>query len=573
VTVETNTDRVLWSGPLDPTDLARSARQLLDSLLDEPWGQTTVSSYETARLVSLTPWLTGHAERIQHLLDSQGSDGSWGGPGGYALVPTLSATEALLGARAATDAVTTAAAVRGLHASRRLLTPPGGYVIPDTPAADLIVPTLVELINERLDRWRAAPDGGRYRWHDEPPLVLPAGCDAGRLDALREMMAAGARVPTKLLHALEVAGGSAALASGVRPVPPGTVGGSPAATAAWLAGIESRGGRGGESGQIEDGGAMAGDPAGYLADVCDRYRGPVPCAIPITVFERAWVLSTMLRAGLPVTAPAEVTRSLHTALGARGAAAGAGLPPDADTTAVALHALSLLGEATEPHVLLGYRTDTHFATWPGEDGASITTNAHVLDAIGAHLRTGGRAEADRGGARTRRRTHDAGHRPVPMEHYRRAARLIAGWLYDQQHPDGCWTDRWHASPYYATACCTLALHESSRCPETATALRRAMRWVLDTQRPDGSWGRWAGTAEETAYALHVLLHTGAPATPEIIAAGRRGGAYLFRSAGGPHGPPLWHDKDLYQPIAVVRATVIAALHLVRRQPGAPSSVD
>ena len=41
------------------------------------------------------------------------------------------------------------------------------------------------------------------------------------------------------------------------------------------------------------------DPsARYLATAVDLGGGPVGCTTPITVFERAWVLATLARAGL-----------------------------------------------------------------------------------------------------------------------------------------------------------------------------------------------------------------------------------------------------------------------------------
>ncbi|MFD0852887.1 hypothetical protein ACFQ07_11655, partial [Actinomadura adrarensis] len=44
---------------------------------------------------------------------------------------------------------------------------------------------------------------------------------------------------------------------------------------------------------------------------------------------------------------------------------------------------------------------------------------------------------------------------------------------------------------------------------------------------------------------------------------RRGHAWLMHSLDGPDGPPLWHDKDLYLPSAIVRAYVLAAIHLAQ----------
>ncbi|MFD0850660.1 prenyltransferase/squalene oxidase repeat-containing protein, partial [Actinomadura adrarensis] len=86
---------------------------------------------------------------------------------------------------------------------------------------------------------------------------------------------------------------------------------------------------------------------------------------------------------------------------------------------------------------------------------------------------------------------------------------MSAWLADRQQADGSWADRWHASPFYATTAATLALHSfGTPRGRHAAHVDRAVRWVLATQHGDGSWGRWGGTAEETAYALHILLLTG-----------------------------------------------------------------
>lgn len=80
-------------------DIIVSAQKIVDDLTERPWGSSSPSVYETGRLVSLAPWLTGHGERLRFLLAEQRPDGGWGLPDdGYALVPTLSATEALLSA-------------------------------------------------------------------------------------------------------------------------------------------------------------------------------------------------------------------------------------------------------------------------------------------------------------------------------------------------------------------------------------------------------------------------------------------------------------------------------------------
>src|SRR6185312_7316546 len=207
---------------------------------------------------------------------------------------------------------------------------------------DLLVPVLVDRVNAH----------GRAR------LPLPAGMDARRLAAVRRMLASGAPVPHKLLHAAEAVADLVRDAPDLRPLDPGSVGASPAATAAWLGAAPRVGGL---------------DPTQlYLDAVARRHGGPVPCAVPITVFERSWVLGVLARAGVALSSPhlADMTRDLAAALGPDGTAAGPGLPADADTTSVTLHALALLGEPVDPRCLWRFRVGPHFCTWPGENGVS-----------------------------------------------------------------------------------------------------------------------------------------------------------------------------------------------------------
>ncbi|MEU8269734.1 prenyltransferase/squalene oxidase repeat-containing protein [Sphaerisporangium sp. NPDC049002] len=526
-------------------EVMAEARALVAGLLARPWGNASPSVYETGRLVSLVPWLAGHSERLAYLVAAQRPGGAWGPHNDYALVPTLSATESLLAelARGSGDPGGLAeAAGRGLHALYRWSRRDYGSPLPDMPAIELIVPSLIASVNRHLRNLKDAPLDGLRTWAGVPPLPLPAGMDQTRLEMIRARLRSGAPLPEKLTHALEVAGDAVFQAPGVRPTAAGTVGASPAATAAWLGDLGAR---------------EPGHPARlHLQTAAAQHGGPVSCAVPITVFERGWVLSWLARAGIPVTVPEELMASLGEGLGPGGVAAGPGLPADADTTSVALYALALLGAPREPDSLLNYHTGTHFCTWQGEQGFSTTVNAHVLDAFGQYVAT-------RPGARARY--------GEPMDR-------LAGWLRGRQNPDGSWSDRWHASPYYATACCALALGEFGGAA-SEQAVRRAVRWVLSTQRADGSWGLWRGTAEETAYAMHLLLMTGPP-YEQAERQAARGYAYLLRStwpggSGDPGAPgweqaeehpPMWHDKDLYLPVAIVRAAILGALHLAQRNP-------
>jgi halimadienyl-diphosphate synthase len=504
---------------------------LVSEMWSDSYGAVSTSVYETARLVTLAPWLTGHARRVLFLLQSQHRDGSWGGLDGYGLVPTLSATEALLASlrrwqqdgngRFLNYVDVVNAADRGLRTLFGWLSANARTVVPDTIAAEIVVPALVAQINAYLDRFVSEPVSGLDIWRGSGRLVLPPGVDDELLAQLGHRVRQGHALPTKLLHSLEAIDPAVRGAPFIYPVQ-GAVGCSPAATAAWLL-------------------DRASCPAAvsYLEAAQDRGRGPVPGVTPIPIFERAWVLAALTAADIGVTVPSGMADSLHAAFGECGVAAGPGLPPDSDDTAVALYALAQLGSPRSLDDLLTYQVDAYFSCFPDERTPSISTNAHVLQTFGRYLE------------------HDL---PQRFRHHAAMGKL-SGWLRDCQEADGSWWDKWHASPYYATACCAMALHRYSR-SASATTVSKAVEWLLDSQREDGSWGRWHGTYEETAYAVQTLLQTCmSPSDSAVEHAAARGCVFLRRSAGDHKHPPLWHDKDLYTPIRVVRAEGLAALRL------------
>jgi halimadienyl-diphosphate synthase len=483
------------------------------------YGRFSPSIYETGRLVRYVPSLRGHRGRVRFLLDQQRRDGGWGGAEGHGLVPTLSATEALLSVipnpRLSIGRDELVGSVdRGLRALFGWLNAREATPLPDTVAVEIVVPGLINEINSRLER---NPLPGLHTWRGRVLAHHPQ-TNAGLLTGLRQVLTEGRPVPTKLLHSLEVFGDAAQGARSVEPSRDG-VGCSPAATAAWL----------GDRGVRE----RRHPAVRYLETVQGLWDGPVPVAAPLATFERSWVLATLTAAGLAPTVGRKLLGSLHAAFGAYGAAGGAGLPPDADDTATALCALARLGNPREPDCLWAYaEPDGHFACFPHERTPSSSANAHVLQALDACL------------------ARDLPDRP----RYRTAMARLTAWLCDRQEADGSWWDKWHASPYYATACCALALAGFGGDRVTG-ALGRAVDWVLDTQRQDGSWGRWSGTYEETAYAVQILCRVGhGDATAHAVGKGR---ACLPRLLDEPH-PPLWHDKDLYTPVRIVRAEGLAA---------------
>ncbi|PRX43718.1 prenyltransferase/squalene oxidase-like repeat protein [Prauserella shujinwangii] len=511
------------------------AATLIAEMRTDPTGSFAPSCYETGRVVTLAPSAPGHPERVRFLLAGQRADGTWGGPDGYALVPTLSATEAMLttlrlgtGDGIGSTRVARAAGA-GLRALTRLLS--GRPALPDTVAVELIVPALVGDLNAQLATLDRAPLPGLDSWRGHR-LPVPGGANEDLLARLRAAVRHGEPVPHKLWHSLEVVGEAARGAPSVEPVAGGGVGCSPAATAAWL---DERALR------------TPGHPGLRYLRTAQAADGGMPVAAPLALFERSWVLSTLADAGIRFPVPADLVASMHAEFGEHGAAGGHGLPPDVDDTATALYALTLLHSPRSAECLWEYDTGDHFRCFPAERTPSTSANAHVLQAVGALLGT--RAALPGRGR------------------YEAAARRVTAWLREHQHPDGSWTDKWHASPYYATACCATALAAYGGAAG-AGAVHAAVDWVLGTQRADGSWGHWEGTSEETAYAIRTLLRTGA-ARPggAVERAAALGGAYLLAQGDRTDFPALWHDKDLYTPVRIVRTEVLAALHLVSARPG------
>ncbi|HEX6468393.1 MAG TPA: hypothetical protein VF069_04805 [Streptosporangiaceae bacterium] len=532
----------------DRLDLAARIRELVDDLVADRDAVAGPSAYETGRLVTLAPWLDGHARRIRYLLDSRHADGTWGGPGRYAVVPTLSAVEALLTVLArgeATDAAdavaasgVTAGALRTAAGEALRAVAPGPADLaaagpPPTAGAEMIIAALAADINDHLGERRLVPSG--------------AG-EAG----LARLRAGGWRVPL-LAHYLELVGAGVAGAPEVRPVD-GVVCGSAAATAAWLGPLAPLAGEAGEAGKAGKAGDAARRAAARaLAGLQAHHGGPVPAFTSQVYVAQAWSLAHLALAGVGGAVLAGLRDTLTRALDRPAAAAAGlpgapGLPADSDTTAVALFALARLGVVRDPEPLWSYDTGEYFVTVRPETEASTATNAHVLMALGEHAAGGGPA-ARRCAA---------------------AAARVAAWLGDRRRGDGSWLDKWHASPYYATRSCAVALHRHGG-PGHAEAVDGAVRWTLATQRADGSWGDPAPTAEETAYAVQTLLHCGIRAGQDTTAAAAlaaaRGCRFLIEGSAwaGPH-PPLFHGKDLVAIPNLAGAAVLAALDLARRTP-------
>jgi halimadienyl-diphosphate synthase len=287
-------------------------------------------------------------------------------------------------------------------------------------------------------------------------------------------------------------------------------------------------------------GAENGSALRYLEQMRAQ-PGGVPHFYPLRIFEIAWVLEHLTFGGLSLddselVSPA-ILDELESAIGERGVS----MDPefgidDGDTTAVTARMLALAGRPIDWDTLKCFEdpeTRT-FRTFSFERNASVSTNAHSLEALALMPDYPDRQEV--------------WDRVVTM--------LLASRKYQSY-----WTDKWHASPFYATAHVMMSLLESDE-PLVSECLG-SIDWMIHMQRADGSWGYFGqGTAEETAYVLLTLLRFHSRCQPVDVEVLHRGAAYLWRAfASSRTYPDLWIAKSLFAPKGVVKAAILAAKHL------------
>ncbi|MGW2540087.1 prenyltransferase/squalene oxidase repeat-containing protein [Kitasatospora sp. NPDC001574] len=505
---------------------------LVDRALSNPEGATTgPSCYETSFVARLprSPDYVGVADAaMNHLVEDQHPDGSWGpslAPPAYRLVPTLAATAAtgLMQDRGARHVTSARDGLTWLSTHAEDFAPGS---LPDTGGLEIIVAALLE----DLDTLTVGRDA--VLRHGVNRLARLHARGRRRLERLRGAMRSGRPLPPYADHFLEVLVSPADTAlPGARwgaLLEQGAVACSPAATATVLRAH----------------GRPVPAATAYLVRNARDMAGAHPGFRPIPAFELAWIAHDVLRAGsvLPGTAADRMRRALQLCVTPDGVAIGPGAPADGDTTATTLAALRLLGADIDTTPLDRFEDAHAFATfYRGESGPSVTTNAHALEAL-----TG----------------------PTPTAHTRRQRHKATDYLLDSQETGGLWTDRWHASPYYATACAMTAL--SLCAPRRPTRrIEASIDAVLGAQRPDGSWGVWGPTLDETAYAAGALIATAVDHRhDDRRQAVSRAAAFLTEALHAPAddavNTPLWHGKELYQPTQVVRALSVAVTERAAR---------
>jgi halimadienyl-diphosphate synthase len=277
--------------------------------------------------------------------------------------------------------------------------------------------------------------------------------------------------------------------------------------------------------------------------------GGIPHFYPLRIFEIAWVLEHLTFAGISLTDDSVIDPHLWDELLAAVDEGGVSMDPafginDGDTTAVTTRVLALSGRPLDPAILHRFEDPQAriFRTFDFERNASVSTNAHALEALALMP-----------------------DYPDRQEVWDRVVTML---LADRKY-QSYWIDKWHASPLYATSHVLISLLHSNE-PLVSECIG-SVDWLVHVQRNDGSWGHFdRGTAEETAYALLTLLHYHRRFGMVDADVLRRGAAYLWQAVElDQTHPDLWIAKSLFAPEGVVRAAILAAMLLYVETFGRP----
>ncbi len=370
--------------------------------------------------------------------------------------------------------------------------------------------TALRFIYEGTGNWQTGPDLAGFE------LVLPALLDEARARELplpyERFMGISAQRDAKI--------GEAARA---QLCPNGSFANSPSATAYFL--LRTRDEQANE----------------YIAMLLrNRGDGSLPTVAPFEVFEIAWVLYNLSRSGQRPAEAQPLLRYLAQALTDDGVGVSReGLRPDADDTALTLTVLHQYGYPISAGPLRPFEGVSFFFTFPLERDASVTANAHVLEVLQVAP-------------------------PFPRQHL--IEQKVIKYLRDARVDGDHWVDKWHGSPFYATAHAVFALTASA--PELC---RPAYTWFKNSQLKDGSWGWFGnGTPEETAYAIQALMTAPAETLAAMTEQLRRAAAYLNETEAEPV-IPMWVGKTLYGPSQVIRSAVLSAQILLARSEYARSA--
>lgn len=474
-------------------------------------GSMSPSVYDTAQILRLYPPQEGVKPALDWLQSQQQADGGWGFP------------EAPY-----TRDVPTLAAVLALHTYRNM------------PHAQASRDAGLEFLRRQAGQW-----------HEIPIDALASGVEVILPYLLEEAECMGLAVdttPYKNLYAIKRQKlqkiGTRAVAAGTPPAyswealrqdvtalepdPCGTIGLSPAATAAWLKLARCRP-------EFAQPVARARQYLSCAATATGlNIPGVVPTAWPIPGFEIAYALYALLVTGL-LTHPSlrDVVDPVVDGLcqmmqRTQGVGFDDAFTPDVDDTAVGVAVLRATGRPVDPCVIFQFKNGDHFCTFHHELNPSILANAHALYGL-----------------------TDTGVRYPAVEEF----------LIERQTVDGRWlADKWHTSWIYNTLEVILALKPLGY-PEQ---IMKALDVVLREQKADGGWGSGdVTTRAETSYALLILstLRSCGLLSGEGENALQQGFQRLAQTSRIKkcEERPLWIAKELFAPYRIDRIYELSAL--------------
>lgn len=541
-------------------------------------GAMSVAAYDTAWVARVRDRYSPQEKlafplSFEWLLTHQEVDGRWEGGNGsgdteYSILPTLAGLLALLKAPIAYQSQKTHSAV--LHAQTFLKKALSNWAIGNHESVgfEVLAPRLLEELEQLGVAFEFAGRTELLRIYDQKlSLSGPEMIYNGKSNLIHSLEAFGPNLDYHKLKSQQASNGS--------------YGCSPAATAAVLI-------------YAQEWDIAAENWLKHLTAQTfdfDDEKGGMPNAYPIDAFEAGWVLYNLGQTFelTQLIEPAylhNITDWLYSSLTPQGAsiAKAIGLPPDSDDTGMVIAALNLAGVGQVPlESLWSFERDKHFACFHGERGMSLSANAHVLAAL----------------------TSLPASRQTEPEIATRIDKLVK-YLLSVRELGGYWTDKWHVSPYYATACSILALTENFQSElrgwqnDLGEKLQSTVQWLLQTQSTlDGGWGignsssDYKSTLEETAYAIQCLHHlrflVDKPKSEDCERAIGRGIGYLLfnlnettqlqnlemsnhsadsgtryqNQAQFPSHllPKLWRGKELYAPKRVILSAVLSALWL------------